>query len=348
MNIAQAKQIPLEAALRHMGAEETKAKPDRSEIWYLSPLREEKTASFKINTEKNIWYDHGAGMGGDIIKLAQEHTRGTVSEALQWLKTVPATITSEKTKPRTTGQPGGTKEASTAGPVYELVKEKPLTNRTLITYAKSRGLQMELAEKHFREIHFKSKKSQKNLYGIGLQNDGGGWSVRGAIGDFKAVIAPHGITTIYSQEEARTLDVFEGGFDYSTKEHLFPANKNAVALILNSASFAQAGIDKILADPKFQAVKLIRTWFDNDKRGDEITHQYALALHGRFDVGDMRENYNEPDLSNAGQPYKDLNKWWTDCPTARQQQKQEFRPYNMKFFEERNEAIRQSLQPKNQ
>jgi len=29
--------------------------------WYLSPLREEKEASFKVNRKKNVWYDHGIG-----------------------------------------------------------------------------------------------------------------------------------------------------------------------------------------------------------------------------------------------------------------------------------------------
>jgi len=29
--------------------------------WYLSPIREENTASFKVNTQLNVWFDHGMG-----------------------------------------------------------------------------------------------------------------------------------------------------------------------------------------------------------------------------------------------------------------------------------------------
>ena len=40
--------------------------------WYLSPLREEKEASFKVNNHLNIWYDHGLGKGGRLVDLAIE------------------------------------------------------------------------------------------------------------------------------------------------------------------------------------------------------------------------------------------------------------------------------------
>ena len=29
--------------------------------WYLSPLHNERTASFKVNIDKNVWYDFGLG-----------------------------------------------------------------------------------------------------------------------------------------------------------------------------------------------------------------------------------------------------------------------------------------------
>lgn len=35
--------------------------------WYLSPLRNEKTPSFKVNTKLNRWYDLGLAKGGNII-----------------------------------------------------------------------------------------------------------------------------------------------------------------------------------------------------------------------------------------------------------------------------------------
>ena len=40
--------------------------------FYLSPLREEQDASFKVDYAQNLWYDFGAGRGGSIIDLVME------------------------------------------------------------------------------------------------------------------------------------------------------------------------------------------------------------------------------------------------------------------------------------
>lgn len=37
--------------------------------WYLSPLRNELTASFKVDVNKNVWYDFGLGKGGNLRTL---------------------------------------------------------------------------------------------------------------------------------------------------------------------------------------------------------------------------------------------------------------------------------------
>lgn len=51
--------------------------------WYLSPLHTEQTASFKVDLNKNLWYDFGLGKGGNIIDLAMAlfHTQN-ISEVL--------------------------------------------------------------------------------------------------------------------------------------------------------------------------------------------------------------------------------------------------------------------------
>jgi DNA primase (bacterial type) len=39
--------------------------------WYLSPLRDEHTASFKVDVSKNVWYDFGLGKGGNLRTLVR-------------------------------------------------------------------------------------------------------------------------------------------------------------------------------------------------------------------------------------------------------------------------------------
>lgn len=70
MNIEEAKKIPITDYLHSLGY--SPVKQQGANLWYKSPLREEHEASFKVNTEREQWYDFGAGKGGNIIALAQE------------------------------------------------------------------------------------------------------------------------------------------------------------------------------------------------------------------------------------------------------------------------------------
>jgi DNA primase len=67
MNIEKAKQIPIEMVLQKMNY--TPSKTNGFDVWYLSPLHDEKTPSFKANTKINRWYDHGLQKGGNVIIL---------------------------------------------------------------------------------------------------------------------------------------------------------------------------------------------------------------------------------------------------------------------------------------
>lgn len=69
MNINAIKQIKLQDFLAAIGCKPVKQYGVN--LMYLSPLRAEKHASFKVNTELNKWYDFGIGRGGNIIALAE-------------------------------------------------------------------------------------------------------------------------------------------------------------------------------------------------------------------------------------------------------------------------------------
>ena len=69
MNIQEVKNIRIADYLQSLGY--TPVKQQGNSLWYKSPLREEKDASFKVNTELNKWYDFGLGKGGNIIALAE-------------------------------------------------------------------------------------------------------------------------------------------------------------------------------------------------------------------------------------------------------------------------------------
>ena len=57
MNIEDVKQIPIADYLHSLGY--SPVKQQGNGLWYKSPLREEHEASFKVNTDRNLWYDFG-------------------------------------------------------------------------------------------------------------------------------------------------------------------------------------------------------------------------------------------------------------------------------------------------
>ncbi len=83
MNCAEANHIDMVDYLNSIGFHATNIKGD--DYWYHSPFRDEKEPSFKINRNKNVWYDHGFGRGGKLIDFITEFYRCDTSEALQKL-----------------------------------------------------------------------------------------------------------------------------------------------------------------------------------------------------------------------------------------------------------------------
>lgn len=67
--IDRMKRIPIEDFLARLGHHPVQRRANA--VWYRSPYREEKTPSFKVNPEKNLWYDFGEGKGGNIFALAR-------------------------------------------------------------------------------------------------------------------------------------------------------------------------------------------------------------------------------------------------------------------------------------
>src|SRR5574344_789632 len=54
--------------------------------WYLSPFRDEKTASFKVSKKENLWYDYAIKEGGDLVELVKRmYNKQSVSDALAYL-----------------------------------------------------------------------------------------------------------------------------------------------------------------------------------------------------------------------------------------------------------------------
>lgn len=86
ITIEQAKQMDLVDYLASLGHYPDQKKTRNQDYWYLSPLRTEKTPSFKVNRKLNVWYDHGLAQSGTIIDFGILFHRCTIPELLEKLQ----------------------------------------------------------------------------------------------------------------------------------------------------------------------------------------------------------------------------------------------------------------------
>ena len=83
INCNEAKRMDIVTYLESLSIKPQKV--NGNDYWYLSPLRDEKTPSFKINRKLNVWYDHGLGKGGNLVDLGILLHHCSVQEFLEKL-----------------------------------------------------------------------------------------------------------------------------------------------------------------------------------------------------------------------------------------------------------------------
>lgn len=224
-------------------------------FWYRSPLRQEKTPSFKVNRRLNRWRDFGTGKGGSIIDFCQEYYQRDFQGTIQLLsghinlplRQIPD-ITTEDPSP------------------IKVTQAKSISSIALAAYIKKRGIPIALAEGHVKEIRYSLY--DKSFFALGFPNDAGGYEIRNQF--FKGSSSPKAVTTIANGHD--TLSVFEGFFDFLS--YLVLRSKmswpESDYLILNSLSLVDRSTEKILSYPK------VALHLDNDPAGQKAT-RHLLA-----------------------------------------------------------------------
>src|SRR4030095_12937235 len=143
---AHAREIDLVDYLFALGFRPQKIRGD--DYWYLSPLRDEKKASFKVNRRLNVWYDHGIGKGGDLIDFGVLYHHLTIPELLQRVK---QNDLSFHPRPLVLRKPcdGGEKEK------IRVVGEQEIVSQKLIEYlTETRKISLDIARRFCREVDF--------------------------------------------------------------------------------------------------------------------------------------------------------------------------------------------------
>ena len=218
MRIDQAHTIPIAAFLEKQGYLPARARLAGQELWYSSPLRDgDATPSFKINTEKNVWYDHGLSRGGDIIDLVKELCSCDVRDALQLLErsglqfdASPASYTPKiRSADRASrGTSAGEKEKN---PALEMIEIRPLQHRALVQYLEKRKINPEIAKTYISEIDFKRPGVASKYFGLAYPS-GNGFEVRNAL--FKGFVGIGKDVAFHPGKNPTQLFIFEGFIDF--------------------------------------------------------------------------------------------------------------------------------------
>ena len=201
MTIEEAKSIRIADYLHSLGY--SPVKQQGINLWYKSPFREESEASFKVNTEREQWYDFGLGKGGNIIALAA-HLYAT-----DHVPYILKRIAEQTPHVRPVSFSFGKQNSSE--PSFQQLEILPLSSPALLAYLQSRGINIELAKRECSEARFTH--NGKRYFAIAFPNASSGFEVRNRY--FKGCIAPKEISHIRQSGKARnTCYVFEGFMDY--------------------------------------------------------------------------------------------------------------------------------------
>ena len=137
MDIQTAKQIRIADYLYSLGY--SPVKRQGVNLWYKSPFREETEASFKVNTEREQWFDFGLGKGGNIIALAAHlYATDNVSYLLKRI---------EEQTPHVRPVSFSFHKQSFSGPSFQQLEIVPLVSPALLAYLQERGIRLQGAGK---------------------------------------------------------------------------------------------------------------------------------------------------------------------------------------------------------
>jgi DNA primase len=299
MNAKAAKQIPLQQILQQLGHKP--AKETDGELWYHSPFRNEKEPSFKINPEKNVWYDFGYGEGGnvlDFIMILDDIT--DISTALKQLEEI---IGIPRRQPRLSIVPslpnGAPKSDRIKQPQIEKIQD--LENQALIQYLLKRGIDRKTAAPYVKEIYYSLK--GKEYFALAFPNLSGGYELRNPY--FQGTIGKKDISLLVNRkrnrpeerEEASTaVTLFEGFMDFlSALTFYHTAEAKTPVIVLNSVSLKDRTSLKI----KEIGCTKIYLYLDRDKSGrflaDYFRHQFGhdITIQDKSELYTGYKDFNE-------------------------------------------------------
>lgn len=313
MNIEQARSLSLENFIKQLGYQEV-AKGRSNEVWFKSPLRNEKTPSFKVDRTTNKWIDFAEDAKQydiiDFVKAYGERSgwgRLNTSEALQRIAQVTGDLprqTIRQTRDSLVKAPAPEKSRpSHEAPTFRIDYVGPLQNKKLIDYLRERKLLIGPAKDYLQQIYYTYLQKDRQYFGLTWTNEQGGQEVRSPY--FKTVIG-NKAPSIVEVKHPKTVPgtaVFEGMTDYLSYLQIARREVMDRAIIMNSTATYQRVIELVKERPTTEPVK---AFLQNDKPGLEAAVKLKQALpqlqiqnHSYAAFGDLNDYLTGKPLAAA-------------------------------------------------
>ncbi|WP_138477117.1 toprim domain-containing protein [Dyadobacter bucti] len=296
MNTELAKSIAISEILGKLNI--SPENPGKKELRYFSPWRNEKTPSFYVNVDENIWFDHGEGIGGGLIKFASTYLERlgenhTNADAVRWLTNLSGSFPDCQIF-----DPVRERNAEKKDSALVLKSNRPITHLGLIRYLEKRGIPLSLAKQNFREMHVVNRNTGKRIISLGFGNEDGGFELRNPM--FKACLRPKAISFIRGKvAKPESIHLFEGCMDYvSVIAQLNGKPLKGDAIVLNSVAL----LKQAMAYIHKYGYRTAYSWMDNDAAGKKATAVLAEFLK-------EEECLTHVKMNNVYAPHKDVNAW---------------------------------------
>ncbi|PAW95429.1 hypothetical protein CKK33_18750 [Mucilaginibacter sp. MD40] len=248
------------------------------EKMYISMLRDNDTQpSFSVNDDLGVWFDHGAGKGGNIIDFGLAYWKNLgFNEVVKKIQQVCLLEQVQHRLPRP-------RKPMKVHHVVERVK--PLGVHPAITdYLKSRGV-YDVAKFYLSEVYYYIEDDsdvRKHYFAAGWLNENNAWEVRNRY--FKGCMGHKGITIIPGHPKKAA--VFEGFIDFLSWRFENPDADHSI-IVLNTLTLLQQGIVRA------KAFSSLDIYFDRDKAGKAASRDFIKALPYATDRSAIYEGFND-------------------------------------------------------
>ena len=280
--IKELKQISIEGYLANKGIYPVSKSGEC--YWYLSPLRNEKTASFSVDTNRNTFADFGGDShNGGIIDLVMLMDKVGFPDACKILEGFDGKKEKEVEGDNFSFFTVNTPNNNTAD--YKIRAVKGLQHPALIRYVESRKISFQNASKYLNEIHYTNSKG-KYYFAVGYEKDSGGYVVRNECLKDNIHLGQSGIKT-FAVPNSKNVCVFEGMWDFLSACEFYKGCPSMTTIILNSLN----NLDKALST--ISQYEKVFCYLDNDDAGRKAINKLKTTNSSIVDKSDIYGNFND-------------------------------------------------------